>query len=239
MKKTSEIGVATAPPSLEVVFENIRHPEIFAKVASEIQGHVQKNKLIQQFIGKNGQVNNYPLVEAWQFAGALLGLFPRLVETRDLCKDNLLKYSATVEIIEQTSGKVISRGEAICSNLESKKTWFEEYAICSMAQTRATGKAFRLCLGWIMKAAGFEPAPAEEIEGYEGKEGEPGINDRTLRKEYKVLAMEAVNYCQKAGHVERIVNITKTLLGQDSDFLDAARAAWSRLANLEKKVNDG
>ena len=33
-----------------------------------------------------------------------------------------------------------------------------------MAQTRAEGKAFRMILAWLMKAAGFEATPAEEMD---------------------------------------------------------------------------
>ena len=33
-----------------------------------------------------------------------------------------------------------------------------------MAQTRAVGKAFRNQLAWLMKAAGFEATPAEEMD---------------------------------------------------------------------------
>lgn len=34
----------------------------------------------------------------------------------------------------------------------------------SMAQTRATGKAFRNVLAWAIRAAGYEPTPAEEMD---------------------------------------------------------------------------
>ena len=51
-----------------------------------------------------------------------------------------------------------------CSNEEQKKHTFDEYAIESMAQTRAEGKAWRMLLAWMMKAAGFEQTPAEEME---------------------------------------------------------------------------
>ena len=33
-----------------------------------------------------------------------------------------------------------------------------------MAQTRAIGKAYRNLLAWLMKAAGFEATPAEEMD---------------------------------------------------------------------------
>lgn len=34
----------------------------------------------------------------------------------------------------------------------------------SMAQTRAIGKAYRNILAWIIRAAGYEPTPAEEMD---------------------------------------------------------------------------
>ena len=36
----------------------------------------------------------------------------------------------------------------------------------SMAQTRALGKAYRMALGWIMKMAGYEATPAEEMPDF-------------------------------------------------------------------------
>ena len=33
-----------------------------------------------------------------------------------------------------------------------------------MAQTRAIGKAYRNILAWIIRAAGYEPTPAEEMD---------------------------------------------------------------------------
>ena len=41
----------------------------------------------------------------------------------------------------------------------------DEYAILSMAQTRAIGKAFRNLIGWVIKMAGYESTPAEEMSG--------------------------------------------------------------------------
>lgn len=211
----------------EIVFDNIRHPDVFARVASDIQKHVKDNKLVTYFKGKDGQQNAYPLVEAWQFTGALLGLFPRLVETKDLSKDNNLKFEATVEIIEQATGKTVGRGVAICSNLERGKEYFQEYAVLSMAQTRATGKAFRLCLGWIMKAAGFEPAPAEEVDGYDDNRPHE-VTNNVLMAEYKSFAFDAIRFCSKAADVEKLVKAAK-FFKEDVKFLDAARAKYKTL----------
>lgn len=214
-------------PSMEVVFDNIRHPDIFTQVAKSIQEHVKENKLVTYFKGKDGNQNAYAQVEAWQFAGALLGLFPILTDTKDLTIDRNIKFEATVEIIEQASGKIVGRGKAICSNTETGKQYFQEYAVLSMSQTRAVGKAFRLCLGWIMKAAGFEPAPAEEVEGYD--ENKPtGITDMKLLAEYKGFAYDAIRICKTAADVEKLVK-QATYFKEDAVFLDNARKAYTRL----------
>jgi hypothetical protein len=68
-----------------------------------------------------------------------------------------------VRVIHLATGNVVGRGFATCSNKEHTKKSFADYAICSMAQTRAVGKAYRLALGWLMKAAGYEATPAEEM----------------------------------------------------------------------------
>jgi methylglyoxal synthase len=49
--------------------------------------------------------------------------------------------------------------------MRSEKTWArrDDYALQSMAQTRATSKALRLPLGFVMQIAGYDATPAEEI----------------------------------------------------------------------------
>jgi hypothetical protein len=71
---------------------------------------------------------------------------------------------ATCEVRNINTGLVVATGIALCSNGEKTKRYFDEYAILSMAQTRAIGKAYRNLLAWLMKAAGFEATPAEEMD---------------------------------------------------------------------------
>lgn len=134
-------------------------PNEALQVASTLQTFVTERKLTANIQGKN-----YPLVEAWQFAGSQLGLIPVVREVKNLSTDTELKYEAMVEVIRLTDSVVLSRGYAVCSNKENSKRRFDEYAIASMAQTRAVGKAYRNILAWLMKAAGFEATPAEEMD---------------------------------------------------------------------------
>lgn len=73
-------------------------------------------------------------------------------------------YKCACRIVRLSDGITISAGFATCSNLESKKVSFDEYAVNSMSQTRSIGKGYRNLLGYVMNAAGFEATPAEEME---------------------------------------------------------------------------
>lgn len=138
---------------------SLAKPQEALQVASTLQTFVNERKLTANIQGKN-----YPLVEAWQFAGSQLGLIPVVKEVKNLSTEDELKYEAFVEVIRLNDGLVLSRGYAVCSNKENSKKRFDEYAIASMAQTRAVGKAYRNILAWLMKAAGFEATPAEEMD---------------------------------------------------------------------------
>jgi hypothetical protein len=128
-------------------------------------------KLIKEKgLSSNIQGKQFVNVEGWQFAGASLGLMPIITETTDLTRRGTepgqveIKYMAKCEVRNINTGQLVATGVAICSNFEHSKKRFDEYAILSMAQTRAVGKAFRNQLAWLMKAAGFEATPAEEMD---------------------------------------------------------------------------
>lgn len=129
------------------------------KLANELAGFAKQNNLQIEIAGKQ-----YMQVEGWQFIGTQLGLTDVVQSIERIpSEDNEVKYRAEVTIINQ-HGTIISRGFAYASNKEKKKTSFEEYAVASMAQTRAIGKAYRNFLAWIVKMAGYESTPVEEID---------------------------------------------------------------------------
>ena len=103
----------------------------------------------------------YPKVEWWTTVGMALGIFPIVVSNSRLDRDGEVIYEATVEL--RLNGEALCRAEAICSNKESRWRSADEYAIKSMAATRATGKAFRLGLSGLAVLAGLEGTNAEEM----------------------------------------------------------------------------
>ena len=141
-------------PSYELI-----NKDSMLKLSTELSKLIKEKGLSSNIQGKQ-----FVNVEGWQFAGASLGLMPIITETTDLSKDDEIRYMAKCEIRNITSGQLVAVGIALCSNKEKTKRYFDEYAILSMAQTRAIGKGYRNLLAWLMKAAGFEATPAEEMD---------------------------------------------------------------------------
>jgi hypothetical protein len=137
---------------------DISQPLEMIDMSAVLKNHVVKQKLYSNIQGKN-----YVHTDGWQFAGGLMGLYPRVVSVENLTNDSEIKWKSDVEIVRISDDKVVGRGFAICSSKESKKRTFDEYAILSMSQTRAIGKAYRNLVGWVMKAAGYESTPSEEM----------------------------------------------------------------------------
>lgn len=123
-----------------------------------------KDMIVQNHLFTNIKGKNYVNVEGWQIAGAFTGTFPVVEKVEELpAKPGEYKYRAEVSL-RDSEGKLVGYGVAICSNREAGKKNFDEYAVASMAQTRAVGKAYRMKIGWLLKVAGYETTPAEEMD---------------------------------------------------------------------------
>lgn len=137
---------------------NIDEPNKLIEFAKTLKSVIVTQKMFTNIKGKN-----YAHVEAWQFCGGALGVLPVVKELTDLSTADMFKYRATVELRRLDTDVVVGFGIAICTNKEKGKEFFDEYAVASMAQTRAIGKAYRNGFGWLLKLAGYETTPAEEM----------------------------------------------------------------------------
>ncbi len=128
-------------------------------LAKDLAKFIKENKLTTAVQGKE-----FVNVEGWQYAGSRLGIVPIVDHVINMSTDQEIKYQAKVTLFDLRSQQTVGAGFAICSNKEQGKKFYQEFAIASMAQTRAIGKAYRNILAWIIRAAGYEPTPAEEME---------------------------------------------------------------------------
>jgi hypothetical protein len=142
------------------------------QLAKELGKFIKENKLYQNVQGKE-----YVNVEGWQFAGSMLGITSVVKEVTNISNDLEIKYAAKVELFKlgyvakvapdsaiYVGPELVGAGVAICSNKEQGKKYYQEFAIASMAQTRAVGKAYRAVVAFLIRAAGYEPTPAEEMD---------------------------------------------------------------------------
>ena len=127
---------------------------IATRVADALKSVLESQHLIQR-IGDN----NYVTVSGWSTLGTMIGIRVDIISVEPFPTKSRYGYKAKVELVDGRGNKV-GEGEAIATSAGRQK---EEHAVYSMAITRATGKAFRLSLAWIMELAGYSSTPYEEI----------------------------------------------------------------------------
>ncbi len=151
-------GTKAVKPAKVASYDISRADETLS-LATDLAKFIRENKLTHNVQGKE-----YVNVEGWQYAGSRLGIVPIVEQVIDMSHDGEIKYNARVSLFDLRSQQTVGAGFAVCSNKENGKKFYAEYAIASMAQTRAIGKAYRNILAWIIRAAGYEPTPAEEMD---------------------------------------------------------------------------
>jgi hypothetical protein len=126
------------------------------EIATDLTAVIEDQKLYSDIRGKK-----YIRVEGWQALGGMLGVTCREISS-ERYEDGT--WEARVDVVRNSDGVIIGGASAICGNGEP--TWMSrpEYARKSMAATRATSKALRLCFAWIVQIAGYETTPAEEVD---------------------------------------------------------------------------
>jgi len=195
-------------PSYELI-----NKDSMLKLSTELSQLIKEKGLSSNIQGKQ-----FVNVEGWQFAGASLGLMPIITLTTDLSKDDEIKYMATCEVRNITSGQLVATGIALCSNKEKTKRFFDEYAILSMAQTRAIGKAYRNLLAWLMKAAGFEATPAEEMDfaKEEAPTKKPKVFEVEIVPEEIPVEVDRVKLVNDIGAITRMKDLTEVFFSHKS-----------------------
>lgn len=168
----------TAPPQSAATRTDIQvHQPVEQSTLMLFEGNPVKalmaaESLVQHMAAKCSHLvmdlrgKKYPLVEWWTTVGSGLGLFPVEVSSTRLNRADEIVYEAVVEV--RRFGQVVTKASAIASSKERSSWASNEFSIKSMATTRATGKAYRLPLGWLARLAGLEPTPADEMPQDDG-----------------------------------------------------------------------
>jgi len=161
MDEIESTAVTVVEPSPAALFGTTEPTEVIdraGKVADALKSVIVRQKLTSNIQGKE-----YVRCEGWTLLGSMLGVYPVNVWTRETANG----WEARVEA-RTRDGAVVGAAEAMCTKDEPRWKNADAYALRSMAQTRATSKALRMPLGFVMTLAGYEATPAEEMTFAEG-----------------------------------------------------------------------
>lgn len=124
------------------------------RVAAALKDEIESAGMVQRIGGRE-----HVRVEGWQTLGAMLGCSTRIVWSRPI-EDG---WEARAEVIT-ADGRIIGAGEGMCTRAERNWARRDAYALRSMAQTRATSRALRVPLAFVITLAGHDATPAEEMD---------------------------------------------------------------------------
>ena len=151
---------------------------VATNVANTLAPLVRDQGLTVKGLNRSNKEAEYVTVEGWEVLGTFLGIVPVTTIIKEIKnkQDRTVGYVARATLYQNpiiqndeiVGGTVIARAEAQADRSGFQKDMF---AIASMAQTRALGKAYRMGLSWIMKMAGFEGTPAEDMPKFKGDRG--------------------------------------------------------------------
>lgn len=155
-----EVALVPYTPAPMNLFGASSPAEVVAQAtgyANALADVIRQRKLFTTIQGKE-HVN----VEGWCLLGSMLGVFPVLESAEPVDFDGVKGWRATVAA-QTRDGGLVGRATALCLRSEGRWRNADDYAVLSMAQTRATSKCLRAPLGFIIKLAGFSPTPEAEI----------------------------------------------------------------------------
>jgi hypothetical protein len=135
--------------------EVLEHAQEHAKVLMRV---VKEQNLAVKISGAE-----HLRVEAWTMLGSQLGVFavadglPEHVEI-----DGVTGFRVAVQAVTR-NGDVVGRAVGYCMRDEPSWAKRPTHALAAMAETRATSRALRKPLGFIVQLAGYNPTAAEEM----------------------------------------------------------------------------
>ena len=150
---SQELEIGPAPGTLFRTDDPVEIISRATDVAKALSGVLKAQSLTSRIKDKD-----YVRVEGWTLCGTMLGVFPVVEWTRPVEGG----WEARVEA-RTKDGATVGAAEAECLRSETRWKTADDYAIRSMAQTRAVSKALRAPLGFIVSLAGYEATPAEEM----------------------------------------------------------------------------
>jgi|HubBroStandDraft_4_1064222.scaffolds.fasta_scaffold00042_13 hypothetical protein len=152
------LAVVEEPVAAPVALLGSDDPAVALDRAVGVANVLKKLIVAQGYAKKLGKGDReFVEVAGWQALGGFLDTFAKVEWSKPIERG----FESRVVLIRR--GQEVGAGEAICTRDERNWKDRDDFAIKSMSQTRAAGKAFRLTFGWLMTIAGYESTPQEEM----------------------------------------------------------------------------
>jgi hypothetical protein len=140
-----------------------RQPKIVLSQAKEVANELKAIVDAKGLTVKIG-AGEHLQFEAWQLLATFFGITVKVEGTQALMENDAF-YGYEASAVALRNGEVISRAESMCCKDEANWGNKPRFQLRSMAQTRACGKALRQVLSFVVSLSGYQPTPAEEMEG--------------------------------------------------------------------------
>ena len=118
----------------------------------------------------NLQGNKYLKVEAWELIGKFAGVSAQTQSVNAVYEHDEWKgYEAHVILVDKNTGQPVGGAAIAYCGIDEhvakgqKTTGGKRNAVMSMAQTRATSKAFRLNFAFVAQLGGYQSLPWDEV----------------------------------------------------------------------------
>lgn len=126
-------------------------------VATLLTTILREQKLVANISGKD-----HVLVEGWTLLASMMNHSVGTTNTRPVEVDGHAGFISHAEVYDQ-NGNVVGSADGVCTRGERSWSRRDDFALSGMAQTRAISRACRQRFGFVVRLAGYEPTPAEEM----------------------------------------------------------------------------
>lgn len=150
---------------LEVKEDTMPTPTIDA--ASVVAKAVEVANLLAPVLREKGLIANisgkeYVMAEGWTMLAAMMGHSVGTDGTRPVEIDGHAGFITHAKVYD-FDGEVVGSADGLCTRGERSWSKRDDFALSGMAQTRAISRALRQRFGFVIRLAGYEPTPAEEM----------------------------------------------------------------------------
>ena len=130
-----------------------------SEMARVLQDVVNQANLSKDFGGQKDHLE----YEAWQTIGQFFNCTPVTEWTKPISEgDKIVGWESRVKVVN-VEGRIIAAAESMCMRDEPNWKTKPNYALRSMSQTRAAGKALRSVFAFVAVLAGYSATPSEEM----------------------------------------------------------------------------